>query len=236
MPLVVASNRDERLSRPAEPPSVRTVLDGAVRVLSPRDVEAGGTWLGLNAHGVFVGITNRYDPAQQDAQLPGSRGQVVLDALAGRSAREAADRAAKTDPAHQGPFHLVMADRSGAFIVWSDTERLHHDVLAPGIVVVTERSFDAAPTGREPLLATSLADVTEGPRPSLATWRRWLSQHDDAPLEGTCVHAESLAYGTRSGCVVTVDNEGRATMAYADGPPCTTPYVEQDDLVAALMA
>ena len=55
-PLVVAANRDEFLARPAEGPALRMRENGPI--LAPLDVEAGGTWLGLNGRGVFVGLTN----------------------------------------------------------------------------------------------------------------------------------------------------------------------------------
>ena len=48
-PLVVAANRDEDLHRPAEPPSVRD--NDGVRILAPRDTQAGGTWIGVNGLG-----------------------------------------------------------------------------------------------------------------------------------------------------------------------------------------
>ena len=56
-PLVVAANRDEDLQRPAESPSLWD--NDGVRVLAPLDLKAGGTWLGVNAFGVFAGLTNR---------------------------------------------------------------------------------------------------------------------------------------------------------------------------------
>ena len=56
-PLVVAANRDEYLDRPAEGPSIHEKPGGPV--LAPRDVRAGGTWLGINPMGVFAGVTNR---------------------------------------------------------------------------------------------------------------------------------------------------------------------------------
>ena len=46
-PLVVAANRDEFLARPAEDMAVREREGG--QVLSPLDLEAGGTWVGLSA-------------------------------------------------------------------------------------------------------------------------------------------------------------------------------------------
>ena len=69
LPLVVAANRDELLARPAVPPFLWPREPGAPRILSPRDEVAGGTWLGLNEHALFVGITNRAgappDPARR---------------------------------------------------------------------------------------------------------------------------------------------------------------------------
>ena len=58
---VIAANRDEYLDRPAEPPALRFWHGRSV--LAPRDVRAGGTWLGTNDAGVFAGITNRPTPA-----------------------------------------------------------------------------------------------------------------------------------------------------------------------------
>ncbi|ELK45622.1 hypothetical protein D320_21146, partial [Haloferax sp. BAB-2207] len=58
-PVVVAANRDEQLGRPAEPPRRWENGDGPA-IVAPRDAEAGGTWVGYNDAGVFVGITNRW--------------------------------------------------------------------------------------------------------------------------------------------------------------------------------
>ena len=53
--LVIVANRDELLDRPSSPP-----LRWSEGFVAPRDDLAGGTWLGINAAGVFVGITNRW--------------------------------------------------------------------------------------------------------------------------------------------------------------------------------
>jgi uncharacterized protein with NRDE domain len=55
-PLVVAANRDEFLDRPAEEPALRSCRTGPI--VAPLDLEAGGTWVGLSARGVFAGLTN----------------------------------------------------------------------------------------------------------------------------------------------------------------------------------
>src|SRR5262245_22536097 len=104
-PLVVAANRDEFHERPTEGPALREAStsssrrlersaragSGAVtRVVAPRDLRAGGTWLGISESGLFAAITNRRcdtpDPQRR------SRGWLVMEALAEPSAERAADR------------------------------------------------------------------------------------------------------------------------------------------------
>ncbi len=75
-PLVVAANRDEFLARPTEP--MHWWPEG---FLAGRDVQAGGTWLGLRANGHLALLTNfREIPAGQRAR---SRGHLVTDYLRG---------------------------------------------------------------------------------------------------------------------------------------------------------
>ena len=78
-------NRDEARTRlPALPPRVQR-RDG-VEFLSPLDADAGGTWLGVNAYGLTVGLLNGRADAPAPA-APRSRGLLVLDLLdAARSA------------------------------------------------------------------------------------------------------------------------------------------------------
>ncbi|MEM7671683.1 MAG: NRDE family protein [Pseudomonadota bacterium] len=111
-PLIAAANRDEDLDRPTEPPAPR-VVEG-VRIFAPRDARADGTWIGLNEHGVFVAITNRFGLHPDRSRH--SRGRLVLYALATSSASEAFERILGLDPKMENGFHLIMADRSQAKI------------------------------------------------------------------------------------------------------------------------
>lgn len=73
-PLTVAANRDEYLGRPSAPPS--EIEPG---VIAGKDLQAGGTWMGVNRHGLFVAITNRRAPSRTP-ESP-SRGLLALEAL-----------------------------------------------------------------------------------------------------------------------------------------------------------
>ncbi len=231
-PLVVAANRDEQLDRPALGPTREGW--GGRSILAPRDLQAGGTWLGINAARVFAAITNRHAPPRRDDAR--SRGLLVLDALEEASAEAAAERVRRTAPTMHNPFHLIVADRSSAHLVWNDGTTHHAKVLPPGIHVVTERSFGAAPTRRIERLQQRLAGWDGRARPpTLAEWTALLGEHDEAPLEGVCLHAEALGYGTRSSTVLELaDGDGTDRLLHADGPPCRTAFVDFADALAAL--
>ena len=154
-PLVVLANRDERLDRPAGPP--RMWNDGPVPVLAPEDLEAGGTWWGLSARGVFAGITNRFMPPPDPGRV--SRGTLVLDALAHETSAEAANTLAALPGDRYNPFHLVVADLRNAHLIWGDGEAIRRQVLKPGTHVFTERSLEAAPTDRPVGAASRLRSV-----------------------------------------------------------------------------
>ena len=78
--LVVAANRDEFYARATAPLGFWQDLPG---VLAGRDLEAGGTWMGVSRNGRFAAITNYRDPSNVVPNAP-SRGHLVSDFLAGR--------------------------------------------------------------------------------------------------------------------------------------------------------
>ena len=77
--LVVAANRDEYHARPALPAHWWDDMPG---LLAGRDLEAGGTWLGIASGDRFAAITNYQDPAARLPDAP-SRGALVSEFLTG---------------------------------------------------------------------------------------------------------------------------------------------------------
>ena len=77
-PLIVAANRDEFYARPSLP---LAQWSQAPQVYAGRDLEAGGTWLGIGANGRFAALTNIRDPHQPPARK--SRGELVARFLSG---------------------------------------------------------------------------------------------------------------------------------------------------------
>ncbi|PRQ07933.1 NRDE family protein [Enhygromyxa salina] len=254
-PLVIAANRDEMLDRPAIEPRVWAAGEVAARrVLAPRDLKAGGTWLGINDAGLFVGITNR---RSSSGLLPGgrvlrSRGELVFEALGSDTHLDALARIQGLGARDYSPFHLLLADRAGARVVWGDGERLHEVELEPGVHWLTERSFGAGESARHQTLTARSAELASGPAPDVARWRSILADHRPhaadgaAPkplsvgLDSMCVHARPINYGTRSSTIVQLHAHGAAQapvrFLYANGRPCETEFADYRDAVAQLVA
>ncbi|MDA0659124.1 MAG: NRDE family protein [Planctomycetota bacterium] len=83
-PILVAANREEFYERPSAPPSIQS---GKPRILCGTDERAGGTWLGVNQHGMFVAACNR--PKSDNSYPSRSRGTLCRDLLRAASARDA---------------------------------------------------------------------------------------------------------------------------------------------------
>ncbi len=230
--LVVAANRDELKARPSAPPTLKVAPTG-VNYVAPQDLQAGGTWIGLNEHGVFVAITNRSiggGPSFLGERR--SRGALVLDALGAREAAEALDTAAAWAGDAHNPFHLAIIDGQSAGLVWSDGTNTQREVLSPGTIhVVTERSYGAAPSEREAFLARRLPELAAGPEPSQDDWRALLGWRDPnghgeetyGGFDDMCVDVPAFDYGTISSSWARLGGVPR--FAFADGPPDRTPFV-----------
>lgn len=162
-PLVLLANRDEYFDRPFEGPALRDEEHG---ILAPRDLRAGGTWLGVNRAGLVAAITNRRGPQPEGLR---SRGLLVHEVLVYESAAAGAAwvQAHLKETPYAG-FNLLLADGRDAFVVRHDPcepDRPKEGVLlplSPGVHTVTnlhelDEVFappDGLPVVDEPLAST----------------------------------------------------------------------------------
>jgi uncharacterized protein with NRDE domain len=230
VPIVVAANRDEFFARPAAPPALfRSDEAGRASFVAPQDLEAGGTWMGVNERGLFAGLTNRRNANPQPERR--SRGLLVRDALA-RAGTADALAAPGPDPAGTyNPFHLLLADGASTALASAGADGFRTRVLAPGIHVVGNGDFQDDAPGKLGRIRSAAARID-----AQAPWERIvaelmavLSDHG-APdtFENACVH--SPEYGTRSSAVIAL---GRARRGYwvTDGPPCRAKLTNRSRLL-----
>lgn len=229
--LVIAANRDEYLDRPAEPLALRDWHGRSI--VAPRDVQAGGTWLGMNDSGVFAGLTNRPTSALDPSRR--SRGLLVVDALAAGSAAEAVAALSELPARAYNPFNLVVCDAREAFVVAYE-EKAEPRKLSAGPHVIGNGEPD---TRRLPKVARLLDEAGEIARGSgeaaLPALERLCAGHlpSGAPLESTCIHAGG--YGTRSSLLLRRGHRPEQDrLHFAEGPPCSHPYRDFTPLLAQL--
>lgn len=232
-PLLVAANRDERLDRPAAAPRA---TGRGVRVWAGVDREAGGTWLGINSRGLVVGLTNASRAPRDPARR--SRGLLVLDLLAGKSAEEAAGIVGAIEPARYSPFQIFLADTERAYLATLDGMPGHGpdlQTLAPGVLVLT----NAAPGDpEEPRRAEVVRMLgVDGPAESksLDDLKRILARHAPVPERSVCLHRP--AFGTRSASILALGGRRAPLYLHAEGPPCRTPWADlspgRDEITSA---
>lgn len=138
-PLVVATNRDESFDRPTAPLDWWTPAAGDSPILAGRDLQAGGTWMGLSLAGRFGLITNVRDPSRIDPDAP-SRGEIVPTWLGGS---QPVDRFwTRTALSGHNGFNLIVADFASGECHYANNLGALPRRLAGGIHVLSNATLD----------------------------------------------------------------------------------------------
>ena len=133
-PLVVAANRDEFHARPT---AVATFWADAPEVIAGRDLEAGGTWLGITRGGRFAAVTNVREPGA--AKGLHSRGRLTQAFLEGR--QSAADHVGLIKMGDYSGFNLLVGDGQS---LWYCSNRGTKPLeLAPGVYGLSNHLLDS---------------------------------------------------------------------------------------------
>lgn len=221
--LVLAANRDEYLDRPAAPLDWWSSGDGT-RILSGRDLRAGGTWLGLSPGGRVAMLTNIRRPGAQQAGAP-SRGCIVPQWLAGA---DAAAFCATLGEAGHNPFNLIAGDLQRGDLFWVGSDQPVPQALAPGFHGLSNAALDTPWPKLQRLKAALRKAVTRHDEPeALAAelFEALADRHrpDDRDLPHTGVPLEwerrlapvfivAPGYGTRCSTVLLHEHGGRTLL------------------------
>ena len=106
-PLVLAANRDEFYARPALPLGP---WDDAPQIIAGRDLEAGGSWLGITEQGRFAALTNIR--AARQPRGGHSRGELVAGFLRGNDSPAEYLRQVAGRLEDYAGFNLLVGDRN----------------------------------------------------------------------------------------------------------------------------
>ena len=113
-PLVVAANRDEFHQRPT---AAAAYWKEHPQLLAGRDLQAGGTWLGITRQGRFAAITNYQEPQTEMPPLELSRGHLVRDFLLDRAEPAHGASKLRQQGNNYSGFNVLLGDPEELFYV-----------------------------------------------------------------------------------------------------------------------
>ncbi len=154
-PLVLASNRDEFFDRPTARLDWWSPNPDAPEVLSGRDLQSGGTWLGMTAQGRMAMLTNVRGAAAHEVDAP-SRGRIVTGWLATRES--SADFWTRTALSGHNAFNLIAADFRCGECFWASNVDGQPRRLGPGLYGLSNAGLDA-PWPKVVALKTAVRDA-----------------------------------------------------------------------------
>ncbi|CAM3763962.1 NRDE family protein [Pseudomonas wadenswilerensis] len=215
-PLIVAANRDEFYARPSR---VLGAWEDAPGVYAGRDLEAGGTWLGVGPNGRFAALTNIRDP--QQPQGTRSRGELVAAFLRGELGVEAyLDQVASRSQQYSG-FNLLVAD--SVHLGYLNARQATPLLLGEGVYGVSNAGLDT-PWPKLLKARAGLQQHLADPQPErlLELLGDNLPAADsELPETGVGLGTERLLssvfiasqnYGTRASTVLIVEADGRRRL------------------------
>lgn len=228
-PVLIAANRDEMLDRTWSAPARH--WPDRPEVVAGRDELAGGSWLGVNDHGVVAGILNRMGSlGPSDGKR--TRGELVLEALDHSDAAAAAEALSALDGSAYRSFNLVLADNSGAFWLRHDGDTvIDCQAIPPGLSMFTayDRNSRDSPRVRRHLPRFESVPVPDPEQDDWHSWEKLLASQESGETgdAAMCV-VTRLGFGTVNASLLALPAPSspprRPVWRFAPGPPCENSF------------
>lgn len=218
--LIVAGNRDEFYTRPTAPAGYWSDFP---RILAGRDLEAGGTWMGMNLSGKIAMLTNYRDPLHIDPKAP-SRGDLVSDYLKEKTSPGAyLDQLVKNGKQYNG-YNLLVGDTNELWYHSNYKEGIQK--LEPGFYGISNHLLET-PWPKVIRGKQKLGPVLENPHVKLDEIFDILYDDQEAPMEqlpstGLTLEREralssmfikTANYGSRCTTIAMVDRNNEVLYA-----------------------
>lgn len=193
-------------------------------VMAGRDLQADGTWAGVNGQGHCAVVTNVRDPL---ASMPAarSRGELPVRFLRGDLRAEASATHLAEHAGEYAPFNLVMVDAENC-VYLGNHPRTETWVVPAGVHGMSNGGFDVPWPKTQRLcqaLSTWLDGDADDPDP---LWQALADPHGfpdpDLPDTGVGLELERRlspvfivgeAYGSRASTVVAIDHAGSGLIS-----------------------
>lgn len=222
-PVIICANRDEFHQRPTQAMHWWPKHNNQESILAGKDLQAGGTWLGLNKQGRFSALTNFRQPHLLDPNKK-SRGELVLNALA-KENNQTIKELEHSATEYNG-FNLVFGQLTNLFCFDSVSQKYQSltagvhslcngalDDIWPKMALGQEQLAETIrSTKKETLSIEHLFDLMKNGQQA---------QTEYLPQTGISLEWEHLLssifiispeYGTRTTNIITLDDQGTITV------------------------
>ncbi|EKE74977.1 NRDE family protein [Gallaecimonas xiamenensis] len=224
-PVLIGANRDEMQARPWQGPG--RYWPQLPKVRAGQDLNAGGTWQGINDQGVQAAVLNRFGSL---GPAPGkrSRGELPLLALAEDNAGCAAQVIAELDPSQYQPFNMLVADSHQAFWLANRGEAISLQRVPEGLSMLTAHDLNdtqASPRMAHNLPRFRLAQVPDPAKPNWQAWQQLLGfegeqppdpAHFDIRADALCIRS-NIGFQTVSSSLIALPATGQPLWWFDGG-------------------
>ncbi|MBO6794420.1 MAG: NRDE family protein [Balneolaceae bacterium] len=236
--LILASNRDEFYSRPTRK-AQHWFQEGFPNLIAGKDLEAGGTWMGVTENARWAALTNYRDPKWQVLDPP-SRGQIVLNYLKKSGSSIEFIKELDLDASHYAGFNVLIAD-SKELYHYSNYNQIA-TLIKPGIHGVSNAlldtpwpKLDKAKSDLEqvisrkgPIKKEEIFDILANPTQA---------SDNDLPETGipyewekavSSIFIKTETYGTRCSTVLLIKNNGEVELTERRFTPDSDEFLEEN--------
>ena len=217
-PLIVIANRDEYYARPTQDAHWWESGD----IFAGRDLEAGGTWLGVNRQGQFAAVTNVRESGATSSGLK-SRGELTRNFLTASNNPESYLQQLSANEQDYAGFNLLLGSPQN--LCFHSNRGSDGQTVEPGIYGISNGSFDESwpklKSGRTALADQLRSTIDETGLMGILTDNAIAEDHE-LPATGVALDVERLLssrfirsteYGTRACTLVMFDNNNRVSFS-----------------------
>lgn len=231
-PLLIALNREEDPARESLPPKIQS---GRPRSVCGVDQQAGGTWAGVNQHGLFVGVVNC--PKKVLPSGPRSRGLLCRELLGCLNAEEAVDLAQRE--LHTGVYagaNFLCVDRTSGSVIHGGDE-IDVVPLKPGLHILSENRIDDINDYRQEFVRRLLTlQRIDSAISFFAVASRAFSSSPDASGKMGILVRKPDKRTVSSMLVSLTEKTQRSVMQFAAGSPDLCPYEDVSALLRQVLS
>ncbi len=239
-PVIICANRDEFHQRPTQSMHWWPENETQNTILAGKDLQAGGTWLGLNKQGRFSSLTNFRQPHLLDKNKQ-SRGYLVLQSLAQSDAQTLTQLQKSAD--NYNGFNLVFGQLNK--LMCFDSVSQKQQPLTQGFHSLCNGALDDI-WPKMALGQAHLADTIKDQPLDLDKLFTLMTNSEQAktehlPKTGLPLNREQLLsaifitspdYGTRTTNIIIQDNQGNISVHDRSYNSCGECIEEQSFIIA----